>query len=423
MFERTAMTAAALAIAAYAGCAESSSTDTAASTSSAGGLGAGVGGDGGRGGDAITVGSGGSGGNVMACDPGLASVDDDLDGFSEDDGDCNDCDANANPNAIEVIAEQGDPADENCDGVADEPPEVCDVGLALESVDPVDAARALGICKAAGEGASWGLVSAGYVNADGTPIMPTLAVGLLPKFGDTLILREGSAMLGLSTGHARDRSQPDFCGTTACSVTPSANIPPPGFPQVVPNCVTSPDIRDDIGLELEVRAPSNAQGYAFDFAFFSFEFPYFVCTAVNDQFVALADPAPAGAINGNIAFDSASNPVSVNLGSFPHCYPAGIGQYAGNCQILSPPCPQVPNPYCPAGPALLSGTGFDIANSDNSGATGWLTTTAPIAPGESVALRFAIWDGADSGVDSTVLIDRFRWLAEPATVVTLPALQ
>ena len=34
---------------------------------------------------------------------------------------------------------------------------------------------------------------------------------------------------------------------------------------------------------------------------------------LNDQFIALVDPAPKGAINGNISFDSLSNPVSVNV--------------------------------------------------------------------------------------------------------------
>ncbi len=56
--------------------------------------------------DTISVSVGGGAGG-SACDPGLASDDVDGDGFSEEQGDCNDCDPNANPQAMEVIAGDG----------------------------------------------------------------------------------------------------------------------------------------------------------------------------------------------------------------------------------------------------------------------------------------------------------------------------
>jgi len=49
---------------------------------------------------------------------------------------------------------------------------------------------------------------------------------------------------------------------------------------------------------------------------------------------------------------------------------------------------------------------------DNAGATRWLTTTAPVVPGETITLRFVIWDTSDMQLDSLVLIDNFRWHAE-----------
>src|SRR5690606_34367129 len=128
-------------------------------------------------------------------------------------------------------------------------------------------------------------------------------VGLLPKFGDVLVPRAGDTMLGLSSGHARDASQPDPCETGGCYVK-GPGTAPAGFPQAVPYCpgAMGVDIHDDVALELVLRTPSNAEGYAFDFAFFSFEFPRWVCSPYNDQFIAFVDPDPPGAIHGNICF-------------------------------------------------------------------------------------------------------------------------
>jgi hypothetical protein len=63
----------------------------------------GAGGQGGAGGDINIGGLGGTGGAQIPCEPGESDVDNDLDGFTEDQGDCNDCDVNVNPNAVEVI--------------------------------------------------------------------------------------------------------------------------------------------------------------------------------------------------------------------------------------------------------------------------------------------------------------------------------
>jgi hypothetical protein len=145
-----------------------------------------------------------------------------------------------------------------------------------------------------------------------------------------------------------------------------------------------------VGLEVKLRAPTNATGYAFNFRFYSFEYPEWVCTSFNDQFIALVSPAPAGSINGNICFDSQNNPVSVNVGFFDVC--------AG----------------CPAGTGELQGTGFDTW--DDAGATVWLESQAPVTGGEEVTIRFTIWDTGDTAWDSTALIDNFHWIANGGTV-------
>ena len=70
----------------------------------------------------------------------------------------------------------------------------------------------------------------------------------------------------------------------------------------------------------------------------------------------------------------------------------------------------------------LDGSGYGSGYDDddglgepNGGSTGWLTTTAPIAPGEDITLRFVIFDESDGIYDSAALIDNFTWGATSVT--------
>ena len=47
-------------------------------------------------------------------------------------------------------------------------------------------------------------------------------------------------------------------------------------------------------------------------------------------------------------------------------------------------------------------------------ATGWLTTTSPVAPGETITIRFIVFDEGDHILDSAVILDHFRWSLNPA---------
>ena len=76
---------------------------------------------------------------------------------------------------------------------------------------------------------------------------------------------------------------------------------------------------------------------------------------------------------------------------------------------------------------LLVGTGFDDSapqqcesGSIEGGATGWLTTSGNVTPGEIITLRIAIWDTSDHQRDSLALLDGWEWsteLATPGTVI------
>jgi hypothetical protein len=220
-------------------------------------------------------------------------------------------------------------------------------------------------------------------------------------------------MLVLSTGHARVPGEQDACGSESCAEN-AGGTPPTGFPLQSPSCPISSVINDDVGLSVTLRVPTNAAGYAFDTKFYSFEYPQWVCDSFNDEFIALVSPAPQGSLQGDIAFDSRHNPISVNAGFFTECDPSTIGSFASQCAFGSNTCPVTPSPYCPEGTGPLAGSGFDVwgttIGSTYGGATSWLQTQAPATPGSEVTIRFLIWDGGDQGFDSTVLLDHFHWI-------------
>ncbi len=194
-----------------------------------------------------------------------------------------------------------------------------------------------------------------------------------------------------------------------------------------PNCgnITDPaTANDSVMLVLTIRAPTNARAFSFNSYFFSAEFPEYVCTPYNDQFVALVDtpngtPSPiANPVDKNLMTLTQNNqkwPIAINIASgtsvFSVCDSASKSQ---QCQGQ-----QVSTISCGLGATQLDGTGFEKPTTDNclvGGGTYWLTTAGNVIPGDVVQLRIAIWDVSDSIFDSTALIDGFQWLAS----ATLP---
>ena len=359
--------------------------------------------------------------------------DKDQDGYTVADGDCNDCDKLVNPGAFDV---PGNMVDEDCSGKVDDEPTGCDTGLAVDG-PAADGARALGICRTAnpaaqGKERTWGLVRAAYVFPDGStaavapgdntcgktgdPPNP-LQHGILAGFGQRVKPRTGAAMVALSSGIARSGQQ------TVGKIGPSPDDAemctrsrmPMGFP--VSSYSTCGDLdpptgarnaNDAIALELVLRVPTNAAALSFDFDFYTFEYKEFVCTDYNDAFVALLYSKVAGLpANNNIAFDSQMNPVSVNNGFVEVCAPWTYEGMKGN------------TPFTRAFPCKLGTGELDRTGFEDHAATGWLQTTTNVVPGEELTLRFAIWDAGDEALDSTVLIDNFRWDAKPGTTATM----
>lgn len=342
------------------------------------------------------------------------NADADGDGFTIAQGDCNDCTRQMNPGAYDY---PGNGVDEDCNGAPDDDAIPCDGPLNVASNDAADGAKAIGICKLQ-QGASWGLVSARYATADNQPLgnydPQGIGHGILTGFGPNVHPQEGHRVLALSSGTARQPTDPGYdsvSGHDKFYGPTEGTFAPPGFPKESPSCpgtMTGPAY-DSAALELTLRVPTNARSLAFNLDFYTYEFPEYICDEYNDFFVALMSPAPMGVTDGNISFDSQGNLVSVNAGFLQVCKP----QVAGGKNFA-----------CPLGTSQLQGTGFELDPDgfpiDNSAATGWLETSAPVVPGSTIKLRFAIWDSGDPYLDSTVLIDNFTWDAKGGEAVTNP---
>jgi hypothetical protein len=285
----------------------------------------------------------------------------------------------------------------------------CDGGLPIDSGDAMDGARAMGLCKVA-DATSWGVLTAEWVRSDGQPLTGALldGKGILNKFGP-MQPREGNQMLVLSSGAARAPGDPGYQDPGGYAKEDFFAPPhgaPPGYPKESPSCpgVTTGPPYDSAGLRLKIRTPTDAKSFQFEFDFYTYEYPGWVCTEYNDFFVAMLSPVPSMLVDGNLSFDVQGNTISVNAGFLEACYPGTHGGKTFACSL---------------GYSEIVGTGFDSGG--GSAATSWLVTTAPVeVPGQEITLHFAIWDSGDQVLDSTVLIDNFRFELEEGQVGTVP---
>ena len=308
----------------------------------------------------------------------------------------------------------GNNCDDDGDGKVDNAPS-CDGQLPLTG-SASQFAQSIGLCQMS-SGSSWGVVSATY--AQGVAEQH----GILSKFGNVIKARQGLQLGVLSSGMAREQDNCPFNLTGAfqggCPMG-GPGTAPAGFPKPAQGCPINSDVNDVSTVKLTIKVPNNAKGLQFDFNFFSGEWPQWVCTDFNDAFIAyLKSSAFNNGTADNISFDAKKNPVSVNNGFFDRCSPknATVG-CAGNSTSTS---------ACAGGDAELKGTGFyspgaHCSGTDSGGgATGWLTTQAPVKQGETITLGFMIWDTGDDAFDSSVLLDNFTWLAgDTVTGTTRP---
>lgn len=336
----------------------------------------------------------------------------DGDGYTTCDNDCDDGDPLINPGAYDFP----DGVDNDCDGSVDNPITACGAGLQYTSQDPVDYAKAFDICQqttedATGANRKWGLVSAELRLADGTGTPAPQSHSIVTGFGNVLKPRKNENFVFFSSGLAGTPGQPYYQPGTPQGGTDTGTLSPtpPGFPTNKAGCPVpfQAIAYNPVNLKLKIRTPTNANSFGFDHAFFSAEYPEFACSGYNDIWVVLLTTKAGGiANNRNIVFDNQGTPGSVNLNFFDRCVAGATG------------CAGTPGfNFCAGGKAELDGTGYGDpdfpcgAASSIGGGTGWLTTEAPVKPGEIATVELIVWDSSDGIYDSSSIFDNFHWLA------------
>ena len=140
--------------------------------------------------------------------------------------------------------------------------------------------------------------------------------------------------------------------------------------------------------------PQAATAFQYSFAFFSSEYPLYsnhdIDAQFNDMYVAWLD---SEAWTGNISFDAHGSPITVQSVLLDY-------------RTASDQCPD-----CTA-PELA---GFSM---ERHAGTKWLTTRAPVRPGEEIELVFALFDLSDPNFDSMVILDDFQWTCADGPPVT-----
>lgn len=371
----------------------------------------------------------------------------DGDGWSACEGDCNDANALVNPGALEVTytlvdndnnpntppvkVPGGNNVDDDCDPATPDATEPAACGSLipkLTGVTAIDVANAMDLCQQTTLNPpkpqkKWGLLASDYKLGSGADAGGQLTnfqnfqAAIMAQYGYlngnpatvNNAPKKGPTMAGISSGHMRYTGQTGFvspnggssmsAGGSACpaSYLAAHGGTLPSSQGCSGNCLGGNTCNDSIMVRLQVRVPTNAKSMSYDFKFYSGEFAEYVCTTFNDYYLALLTTgAPGIPLDKNVSFDGFGNPVSVNNGFFDVCSPTG-------CFV------------CPQGTVELQGTGME---NSVGGGTSWLTTDAPVVPGETITLDLMVFDVGDTAFDSHVMLDNFRWSLSPASVGT-----
>lgn len=258
--------------------------------------------------------------------------------------------------------------------------------------------------------AAIGLGCAGEIQITGTTQGDPGSIGVRTGFGatDTWAPREGSSFAVIGSGSVAEldtetppndsNGGPTHCNDDmAGSPDPGGSLPAPiRTIDVAGDCTTDPtllgsgDCSSTISGQFnqggsafdyaEVRVIANVpEGYnsiSYDFAFFSTEYPDYFGDVYNDMYVGWLE---SESWTGNISFDEQGNPISLNAGFLDfRDDAANLPEFGGTCM-------------------------------KQHAGTKWLSSTAPVTPGEQVTVVLAVFDLADPILDSYVFLDNWQW--------------
>jgi len=268
------------------------------------------------------------------------------------------------------------------------------------------------------DGDSTDLFNALGLNCPGTPQVVgsvdgnPAAIGMRSAFGSTGTWnpREGSKYAVIGSGFVGELDTPTppgdldvgptYCNDDLGEFDPGTQLPVPlRTNDVTGDCTTDPNLlgsgdcsntiasqfnqgmsaNDYTEMRIVATVPPSNNSIAYDFAFFSTEYPFYFGSAFNDMYVGWLE---SESWTGNISFDDQGQPISLN---------AGFLDFKDDSQNL----PEL------AGTCMRQHAG-----------TRWLSSTAPVTPGEEITVVFAVFDLSDSILDSYVFLDNFKWGCE-----------
>lgn len=238
---------------------------------------------------------------------------------------------------------------------------------------------------AAQTAAALDIPAADIIAAEFVPPSPPNGHSVVTSWGAAITPRAGLNLAVLSTGTAADANDPGFAQTTT-NFNVLAPLPLALDPLACPPIAST--VYDITELNVRLVAPAGATGFKFDWRYFTFDYPTFVCTAFTDQFMVL--------------LERAGGTQHVALGESGARFTAGTADFTTVGDA-----------------AELIGTG--IGGVQGGGGTSWMTSVAGVTPGEEITLRFIIFDAGDGSFDSLALVDAFAWISGPGVAPTADA--
>ncbi len=297
---------------------------------------------------------------------GCDKVDNDKDGYNAC-VDCNDNDPNVNPGAFDV---PGNNVDDDCNGKVDDVI-ACDANIQSNTTNAVDFAHAMEMCD------PW------VVTATFPTVADDKAHQVAPDWG-AFKTQAGTSMAALSNGIAADENDTGYVapqtGTSFGKMGTAYPLTPTQFTCGNGTMNDPSTVNDLTELTISLKVPTNANSFQIDVNYLTTDAPEWLCTQYDDQALLLLE---SKSLTGDILVDTTGRHMSVN------------------------------SPYLVLNDATsLAGTGMELPAQTNQlagGATGWMTVTAPATPGDTIKLRFIIFDTSDAIFDSQLLADHFRW--------------